>query len=70
MAAEIVQPSLDVEHDLAELRRPAGRLVVARHEAGVMVDRLEQRHLEAVADVEHAERAVAEPARAVGRSHA
>ncbi len=45
---------VELQHDLAELRGPAGRLPRPRHEAGVVVDRLEQRRLEPVAGIEHA----------------
>src|SRR3546814_10084948 len=54
LRSEIMQVCIDRHDDLPELRGPARRLPRSRHEAGIMVDRLEQRGLEPVANVEHA----------------
>src|SRR3546814_4451458 len=51
LRSEIMQVCIDRHDDLPELRGPARRLPRSRHEAGIMVDRLEQRGFEPVANV-------------------
>src|SRR3546814_18683070 len=61
-----MQVCIDRHDDLPELRGPARRLPRSRHEAGIMVDRLEQRGFEPVANVEHAVAAIGKSAWPVG----
>ncbi len=65
-----MQVRTDRHDDLPELGGPARRFVGSRHEARVVVDRLEQRGFKPVPDIEHAEAAVAEAARPIGTRHA
>ena len=65
-ASQVVQIGVNRQDDLSELRRPASFLSGARHETLVVVDCLEQRRLERVANVENAEGAIGETARPVG----
>src|SRR5690606_23027575 len=64
--SEVVQIGMNRKDYLSELRRPASFLSGSSHEAFVVVDRLEQRGLERIADIENAEGAVGKAARAVG----
>jgi len=59
---QVMQRRVHVEHDLPELPIPSGRLPGRRHEPRVVVHGLEQRGLEGLAGIQHAERSVAEPA--------
>ena len=52
-----------MDHNVPNLRGPPGRLVGARHEPAMMVNRFEQGDLEGIAGIENAESARAEAAR-------
>ena len=64
--SQIMQVCIDRHDDLPELRRPARRFVRSGHEAGVMVNRLEQCGLKTVPNVEHAVAAIGKAARSIG----
>ena len=64
-SAEIMQLTVDIEHDFSELRRPPDWFVRSRHETRVMVNGLEQSGLELSASIENTEVAPAEAARAI-----
>src|SRR3546814_1478338 len=61
-----MQDCIDRHDYHPELRGRARRLPRSRHEAGIMVDRLEQRGFEPVANVEHAVAAIGKSAWPVG----
>src|SRR5208337_3787964 len=64
-APDVVEPCVDAQDDLAELRGPPGGFVGPRHEPAVVKNGLEERDLERIAGIENAERPVAEPAGSV-----
>ncbi len=63
---KIMQFCIDGHDDFPELRSPARCLPSPCHEAGMVVDRLEQRGLEPVPNIEHAVAAIGKPAWPVG----
>ncbi len=61
-ASDVMQPRVDAQDDLAELRGPPGGFIGARHEPAVMKNGLEERDLERIAGIENAERPIAKTA--------
>ena len=65
-SSEIMQVCMDCHDDFPELRGPSRRFRCPCHEAGMVVDRLEQCGFKTVPNIEHAVAAIRKPARSIG----